>query len=481
MQLIKMMQKLFIIFFIGASGPLLAASAAVVNSTADTDGTFPYTTAETSVGSGIITLRSAIRFSQGASSVAPTTITFNIPTSDPGFQPAGADSWWLIQPQLVMGQGAAFLINGVGKQVIIDGYQTGVTFPASVNNNFFASGSNAVLRIEIRGTGIGNGTTAPARAFLIDSVSGCTFQGLCINNYLGDVPTETFGQCIVTNDNTTISGCFLGTNILGDTATDVFIPIEIDGGTSTIGGNTPANSNVIAGSLSTFGCITFFGGTGHTVQRNYIGTDKTGQLALGRTSQGICIGDDSVNNCTIDTNLVSGCSGMAIQIRGIVNLITNNLVGTDATGTRVIGNTLGIALFASNNTNSNVVQNNTVSGSSASGIQVSPDLGSTFSLNSNQINGNKIGLDTTGTIVLGNGRAGIIIENAINTTIQQKNLISGNTENGIFVGSRSAGTIIEANIIGSSINGAQAFDSNGRSFGNGIGIQINCSDDNNII
>jgi hypothetical protein len=470
MQLIKILQKLFIILFIGAWGSLWAVTV-VVNSTADTDGTPPYNTPFAMGSLTKITLRSAVRFSQANSG---TIINFDIPTSDFGFQPL--TNTWLIKPLAIMGQGAAYLIDTFS--VIIDGYPGNTAFPAVQNTNSFAAGSNAILRIEIRGTGIGDGITLPSSAFRIDSINGCVFSGLCINNYLGNVLIPVRGQCIRTSGDTTISGNFLGTNILGNTAINTCLPVEIDDGTSTIGGNNPADSNVIASSLENFGCITFFDGFANTVKRNYIGTDKTGQFVLGLTTQGIVIAD-TLSNFIIDTNLVSGCSGMAMQIVGAGHIIQNNLVGTDATGTRVLGNTTGIGLFAGNTAQNITVQNNFISGNAAGGIQLYPFLGFPFSLQSNTITSNTIGLDTSGTKVLGNGRAGIILENANDTSITS-NLISGNAENGIFIGSRSLGSNISSNIIGSSQNGIQTVDSNGRSFGNGIGIQMNVTSFNTV-
>ena len=474
MQFIKIMQKLFIILFIGASSSLWGASTAVVNSTADAPAAAPNVNADSTLGAGIITLRSAIQFSQGTAAVPPTTITFDISTADSGFQ--SSTNSWLIQPLAVMGGGAAYFINHY--PVIVDGYAGNTAFPASPNTNAFAAGSNAVLRIEIKGTGIGDGTTLPARAFRVTGVAGCTFKGLCINNYWGSPVTQATGNAIRTNaNNLTVSGCFIGTDILGTTALDMWLGLyfQAPGTGCVIGGANPADSNVMAGSGSTHGCIQIDGAapSSYTIQRNYIGTDKTGQIALGHTIIGLELNGPTV---LVDTNLVSGCSGAAIlglSNPGTATTIINNLVGTDATGARVIGNNnIGIGLITASGFSVNqTVKNNVIAGCGGAGIQLSSFGFLPFTLDSNTIIGNKIGLDITGTKVLGNGRSGIVVVQATNTTIggaspTNSNIISGNNEEGIFINSRSSTGTIDGNIIGSDISGTLITDSNGNAFGN---------------
>ena len=400
MQSLKIMQKLLMISILSMSPCFLSAITTItVNSTADTDGTSPYTTPATFVGSGIVTLRSAVRFSQGASGdPVMNIIQFDIPISDPGFQ-ATTDSW-LIQPTAVMGSTAAYLINA--KPITVNAYALNSTASQpSPNTNAFPAGSNAVLRIEIQGPGVGDGVTLPARGFRIlaaANTNGCVFSGLCINNFLGYPITATTGAAIRSNaNNTVVSGCFIGTDILGTTSVDNYTGVFLAAGTgNVIGGNTPAASNVFACSNEIFACVTLNGGSA-TVQRNYIGTDKTGQIAFSRTTGGIFY--ISANNI-ITNNLISGCSGYAIQSQGgSSTTISNNLVGTDATGTRILGNGgVGILVMAfTTPANNNIVQNNIVAGCGTVGIQVCPFVYKPFSLDSNILIGNKVGLDISGT------------------------------------------------------------------------------------
>lgn len=476
MQTIK---KLFIFLILSICPSFVSAVITItVNSTADNPAASPNTSPNSTLGAGIITLRSAVQFSQGTSGdPVMNIIQFDIPTSDPGFQPA--TNSWLIQPVTIMGSNSAYFINT--HPVTVNGYSTGIVFPASVNTNPFAAGSNAILRIEIRGPGIGDGITTTARAFRVIGVPGCVFQGLCINSYLGDPVTNATGGAMRSNASTTVNGCFLGTDILGAAGKDMDNGIFIDpAGSLHCGDGTPANSNVIAGSHP-LGCLRITSNlTTNVVQGNYIGTDKTGQIIFDRTQVGISMAS-TTGSCMINGNLVSGCSSIAIQILGANNnTIINNLVGTDATGTRVLGNT-NVGISISNNSSNNTVQNNVVSGCGSMGIQISP-AGSPSTLNNNSIVGNKIGLDITGTKVLGNNRAGIAIMNATNTRIginptginpADRNIISGNHENGILINNRSSTGTIDGNIIGSDISGTLITDSSGNAFGNELdGVHI---------
>ncbi|MFX5476651.1 hypothetical protein ABTD55_22285, partial [Acinetobacter baumannii] len=77
-------------------------------------------------------------------------------------------------------------------------------------------------------------------------------------------------------------------------------------------------------------------GTGNIIQGNYIGTDITGNVALGNQGNGISVASDFTGTL-IDSNLVSGNvretgGSSAISISGAHTLVTRNRVGTNAAG-----------------------------------------------------------------------------------------------------------------------------------------------------
>lgn len=471
------------------SSGLSAASMVTVNSTADTDGTSPYTTPETSPGSGIVTLRSAIQFSQGASSVAPTTIIFDIPTTDSGFQ--SATNSWRISPIASMALNAAYYINS--KPVIINGYLGNTAHLASANTNPIEAGSNAILRIEIRGPGL----ATPAAAFRVDGVNNCEFRGLCINGFTG-IP-GALGTAIRTTNSQSwiIAGNFIGLDITGmsilDPDTQAYLGFGrghqfVNADNSIYGGNLPADSNVISGNT---GINILFAPTNNIlISGNYMGTNKLGtaiphlsptQVGNANNIEGIGVG------VTLDNNIMSGTTN-AIFIAGGDNwIINNNKIGTNAAGTEVLGN-FGSGIYIANGDTdpitSIVITNNLISGNLL-GIRDGANYpGSNGPITGVTIQGNKIGTDITGKLVLGNKLSGIQVQDIPDTLIEA-NIISGNQEDGIRITEGSSATNVTSNKIGTDVSGNASEDINGNSFGNilngvRIGIGQGAASDNTI-
>ena len=147
--------------------------------------------------------------------------------------------------------------------------------------------------------------------------------------------------------------------------------------------------NINAGSTTVKGLvINRFTGSGIAVQGNgrnvivgnYIGTDLTGEVALGNAQDGVLLAQ-SRNNLIGGTtpgagNLISGNSGSGVDIEsgfgpGVTggNLVQGNLIGTDATGVGELGNTFdGVTI--------NTSPNNTIGG-------LQPGAGNTIAYNGN--------------------------------------------------------------------------------------------------
>ena len=87
---------------------------------------------------------------------------------------------------------------------------------------------------------------------------------------------------------------------------------------------------------------------GKAIVSNHIGTDPTGMVDRGNL-RGIWI--DGVPDNRIENNLISGRdyvgSGLGIEISGIAarnNPVIRNRIGTDVTGNVAIGNSSGISI-----------------------------------------------------------------------------------------------------------------------------------------
>ena len=170
----------------------------------------------------------------------------------------------------------------------------------------------------------------------------------------------------------------------------------------TIGG--PGQGNVISGNGQA-GIVVFgSGASGNTISGNFVGTNAAGNAALGNGNSGI--------------EVYGGANGNTIG--GDATLGGGNLVSANAFS--------GIAIYGAGTDGNTVV-------------------------------GNRIGTDADGTVNLGNGDAGIRIDNAANnaiggTTSAEGNVISGNGTYGLFFsGVGTFGNTVMNNRIGTNAAG----------------------------
>jgi titin len=245
------------------------------------------------------------------------------------------------------------------------------------------------------------------------------------------------------------------------------LKIELNGGGAGTSANglhiTAGNSTVRGLAINRFrqsGILLDTNG-GNVVEGNFIGTDASGTVALGNglftSGDGVRVNGSSTNTIGGTTasarNVLSDNSGMGIRITGsgaTGNLVQGNLIGTDVTGTVDIGNFLGgVLIGAANNTigGTTAGARNIISGSSNPGIFV----GET----GNVVQGNFIGTDVTGTVDVGNSSFGVSISGSDNliggTAPGEGNVISGNGQSGVSVG--GSGNVVQGNFIGTDVTG----------------------------
>lgn len=229
----------------------------------------------------------------------------------------------------------------------IDGYSQPGTAQATAT-------TPATLLIEVAGTDVSEWT-----GFAIRS-SGNSIKGLVINHFSYPLPgggTVAGAGISIDGNNNTISGNYIGTDASGT----VFIlsgsyGIYINAGArnNVIGGDTPAERNVISG--CEWGIE--IDGESNIISGNYIGPDASGTAALGATGDGIYLaGNQNVigGDTPGERNVISGNPSFGISIwHGDGNVITGNYIGTDADGTAALGNGWdGVAILQA-------VQNNTI-------------------------------------------------------------------------------------------------------------------------
>lgn len=417
------------------------------------------------------------------------------------------------------------VLPAITSPVTIDGYtQPG----ASVNT--IANGDNAILLIEISGAILGNNGDAlvldsgssgsTIRGLVINlgwnaAISVRTDMIAVEGCFLGTDPTGTSasqnsngvqsdgtpntglriggttpavrnlisgnGIGIFTRSgmNHVIQGNFLGTNAAGTASVSNTTAIDVRSTNTLIGGTSVAARNVFGGGN---GNGIELGGsdpaTGTQIQGNFIGTDVTGTQSLHLTAgvfvsaraSGTLVGGLTSTPGTPPGNLISGGSvGVVIALGGNnATTVQGNLIGTDASGTSVIGNAFdGIQIFGAGNVigGTNVMARNVISGSGRHGISLGTD---NEVVQDNLIQGNFIGTDITGMQLLGNAGDGVFVTVSTNNTIGGQvtapgsppgNVIAGNSGNGVTIGS---GQVVGASVLGNSIysNGALGIDLN---------------------
>ena len=217
--------------------------------------------------------------------------------------------------------------------------------------------------------------------------------------------------------------------------------------------------------------VELVGGMNNVVQQNFIGTDVTGAVDLGNTRHGVSLFNSSFNTIGGGSgdgagpagvgNVISGnnASGVSIANAGSTgNFVQGNYIGTTAAGTGDLGNSLDGVLIS--NSPSNTIggtgtgAGNVISGNNRFGVEIVNG-----SATGNVLQGNFIGTNAAGTGPVGNSLSGLVVYNAASNTIGgtavgARNIISGNSENGVFLGAAGAASnLVQGNYIGTDVNG----------------------------
>jgi hypothetical protein len=155
-------------------------------------------------------------------------------------------------------------------------------------------------------------------------------------------------------------------------------------------------------------------------------------------------------------NLISGNDMDGIKLSGtdtMNNTIRGNYIGTDVTGSRARGNRGdGVAFVgASNNFVGGGAEGtrNLISGNYENGVSMK-----TSETTGNTISGNYIGTDSSGTVAIPNQGSGVGMSKGPNHNLigghteAERNIIAGNIDDGIHIGSGSEHNTLSGNFIG---------------------------------
>ena len=289
------------------------------------------------------------------------------------------------------------------------------------------------------------GSTNPAQGSLV-SVT---------RNADGSFGPATWVNLNYTNTNgVTSSNAVYGNQVVGVAVSSSVVPFQA---TVNVGFQL---SNVIGGNGANG--VELNAANSNQVAMNEIGTDVTGTLDLGNSQNGILITGGSKSNMIGGSatggnnpratppvfvrppqgNLISGNNANGVLITGgaTQNTLSGNYIGTTATGSAALGNSLdGVAIVGANNNSllgctfeqDPFVFYNVISGNGGNGVRVTNSNGTT-------IQANFIGIGADNQTAVGNALNGVLVEGSSSGTtmggpIPLGNVDAANGENGILV------------------------------------------------
>lgn len=193
-----------------------------------------------------------------------------------------------------------------------------------------------------------------------------------------------------------------------------------------------------------------------------IGLQGSGNVISGNTISG-------VYNAVVVGEAVEGSwSGRGYE----GNVIRDNRIGTDPSGrtTAGFGNDSDGVFFGAGVRNNWVGPGNVFAGNGSTGVELfhSSNTGNVVHLN-------KIGVDVSGTVALGNGDLGVQLSEGASYNSVWGNTISGNSKGGVAVGSFASGNWILNNVIGMDVTQTRAI-----GFQN-VGVSINSGGARNAV
>ena len=343
-------------------------------------------------------------------------------------------------------------------------YQVGsITTDVAFSNQFQADANFILATYTVTNTndsGAGSFRQAILDANANAGVDTITFSiagsGTQVINIASALPTIT-DQIII--NGTTQTGYVAGS----------FVPIVIDGNNLNTNGLTlgigSSNSTIRGLVIRDFGQIGVeiqATSMTNTIQNSFIGRmDSNGNTVTGEESNhGIVVRStgNTIGGTTSVGNVVSGNGNIGIYIDGVNNVVAGNIVGLNAAGTTALANS-GHGVYVTSNGAGTLIggttstARNIISGNSNDGIVI--DGANSPTLRSIRIQGNYIGTDITGEIDLGNIRHGVYLHQSASGVDVIGNVISGNNSNGILL-ENGIYNDITGNIIGLDKDGTTA-------------------------
>jgi len=296
--------------------------------------------------------------------------------------------------------------------------------------------------------------------------TNCQVMGLCINQMpdngiylqLSSV-NEIYGNWIGTDTN--------GTSALSNGGHGIYLWRSQSNSIGLLSTTDATNRNIISG--NTTNGINIRESNGNEIQNNYIGTDVSGLSAIPNQWSGVEIMDGSSRNNIGSTagpkpvNIISGNGyhGVHLSNQASHNKVFGNHIGVDRTGMNALGNAadgVNIEVAGSNEVgDSGGESRNVISGNTGDGVEL---VGASMG---NIVRGNYIGVASNGLAALPNGDDGVALfgvncmQNTIGDTVAAgRNIISGNAGCGVKIEYYANGNLVYGNYIGVNRDGLAA-------------------------
>lgn len=329
------------------------------------------------------------------------------------------------------------------------------------------------------------GLNAAGNAPLANTWSGVSIFGGARSNLIGgplagmrNFISGNANQGIVISDADTdgnrIEGNYIGLNPSGTAAIpNGWAGVEFFGGVKSniVGGNNPGARNIISGNTLQGVLLSGSGTVGNLIQGNLIGVNATGSAALSNGWAGVEL-FGGVQNTLIGGaepgagNTVSGNGLQGIVISGdntTTITIQGNLIGSDPSGTVAISNRFsGVDIFGGVKGTliggATVASRNIISGNGGAGVSISG-----FGSENTKVQGNFVGVDSSGLVALPNGFSGVSLFNGAKSNLiggvipGMRNIVSGNASSGVTLSeSGTSQNRVEGNFIGLDAAGTAA-------------------------
>ncbi|MBQ6046621.1 MAG: right-handed parallel beta-helix repeat-containing protein [Bacteroidales bacterium] len=422
----------------------------------------------TTADSGEGSLRAALN-GVSMSYMGTSTISFNIPTSDAGYN--ATTGTWTITLQ-------SNLPYILGNNITIDG-----TTQTANQGDLNPNGPEVVIK-STTGLTFAFGVVGPNTMIGRNN----TIKGFALGGFEYSIMLFGAVDC-------TVSDCYIGIQADGQNA---FEPsntygIGITGGTymgytTEYSHNITISNNIISG--NSIAGVALVGAYGVTVKSNRIGCDRTGTLSV-PNSQGIYITsaahDNVIGGETEATrNILSGNTNAAVVMDGMNvrnNVVKGNYIGLDITGAAPLSNHYGVIIQQRANDNlvggTTAGSRNIISCNSEIGVYIQ-------AADSNRVSANYIGLDKTGTFSFNDAQGVPLQANGVEinsagrhniiggATVGERNIISGNKIYGCIYYGHCSYNNIAGNYIGSDVTGTV-------SIPNATGICVDGSSNHNIM